>query len=161
MERDASTPTMSVDTPSSRKDWCRMLFDSFTGSRLAYLETPEGGTRSSSHRAAELPTRGHTVAAERRANPSTGGDPHPEPRRFSEHPRSIHAAKGSSGSSVVAAHGAGGRRPCGTTTTVFDLRRARAPELARDVRDREPDPARDAGIRAVLFSRGPNPFPCA
>jgi hypothetical protein len=26
------------------------LFDSFTGSRLAYLETPEGGTRSSSHR---------------------------------------------------------------------------------------------------------------
>src|SRR5439155_26595789 len=89
MERVASTPAMSEDTPSSRKDWCCMLFDSFTGSRLAYLETPEGGTRSSSHRAAELPTRGHTVAAERRANPSTGGDPHPEPRRFSEDPRSI------------------------------------------------------------------------
>jgi hypothetical protein len=29
------------------------LFDSFMGSRLAYLETPEGGTRSSSHRATE------------------------------------------------------------------------------------------------------------
>jgi hypothetical protein len=32
------------------------VFDSLMGSRLAYLETPEGGTRSSSHRAAELPT---------------------------------------------------------------------------------------------------------
>src|SRR2546421_12025814 len=118
-----------------------MLFDSFTSSRLAYLETPEGGTRSSSHRAAELPTRALTVAAGRRANPSGGGDPHRLPRRFSEHPRSIHAAKGSSGSSVVAAHGAGGRRPCGTTTTVSDLRRARAPGLARYVRDCGPDSA--------------------
>src|SRR3954470_14626492 len=40
---------MGVDTPSSRKVCCVKLFDSFTGSRLAYLETPEGGTRSSSH----------------------------------------------------------------------------------------------------------------
>src|SRR6266566_1303729 len=32
------------------------------GSRLAYLETPEGGTRSSSHRAAGLPARALTVA---------------------------------------------------------------------------------------------------
>jgi hypothetical protein len=39
-----------------------MLFDSFTGSRLADLETPEGGTRSASHRAAELPTPARTVA---------------------------------------------------------------------------------------------------
>src|SRR5678815_1370890 len=49
MERDASTETMSEDTPSSRKEWCCMLFDSFAGSRLADLETPEGGTRSESH----------------------------------------------------------------------------------------------------------------
>jgi hypothetical protein len=32
------------------------LFDSFKGSRLADLETPEGGTRSSSHRTARLPS---------------------------------------------------------------------------------------------------------
>src|SRR3954453_23530340 len=38
----------------------RLLF----GSRLACLETPEGGTRSSSHRAAELPTRLCRVATE-------------------------------------------------------------------------------------------------
>ena len=40
------------------EDCCDMVFDSFTGSRLAYLETPEGGTRSSSHRPARLPTVG-------------------------------------------------------------------------------------------------------
>jgi hypothetical protein len=40
-----------------------MLFDSFTGSRLADLETPEGGTRSSSHRSTQLPNRALTVAA--------------------------------------------------------------------------------------------------
>src|SRR5207248_4390081 len=34
-----------------------------TGSRFADLETPEGGTRSSSHRAAGLPARPLTVAA--------------------------------------------------------------------------------------------------
>jgi hypothetical protein len=39
------------------------LFDSFAGSRLADLETPEGGTRSASHRATGLPSRALTVAA--------------------------------------------------------------------------------------------------
>ena len=49
------------DTPSSRKDcWTcvRLLY----GFETCNLETPEGGTRSESHRAARLPTRGHTVA---------------------------------------------------------------------------------------------------
>jgi hypothetical protein len=50
IERAESASTIGVDTPSSRKVCCVKLFDSFTGSRLAYLETPEGGTRSSSHR---------------------------------------------------------------------------------------------------------------
>src|SRR5712691_2665228 len=50
MERAASASTIGGDTLSSRNDCCISLFDSFTGSRLAYLETPEGGTRSSSHR---------------------------------------------------------------------------------------------------------------
>src|SRR5947208_6533172 len=63
MERAASVSTTAVDTPSSRNDsWDICLFDSFMGSRLACPETPEGGTRSSSHRAAELPTRVCTVA---------------------------------------------------------------------------------------------------
>jgi hypothetical protein len=39
-----------------------VVFNFLSGSRLAFLETPEGGTRSSSHRAAELPTRSHKVA---------------------------------------------------------------------------------------------------
>src|SRR6184192_866139 len=63
MERAASASITGADTPSSRNDWWDMwLFDSFMGSRLACPETPEGGTRSSSHRAAELPTRVCTVA---------------------------------------------------------------------------------------------------
>src|SRR5215210_5274055 len=69
MERAASVSTTGADTPSSRKDWCNMLFDSFTGSRLAYLETPEGGTRSSSHWAAGSPTHGQRVAVDAPAAP--------------------------------------------------------------------------------------------
>src|SRR5205823_8076500 len=50
-----------------------------TGSRLADLETPEGGTRSSSHRAAGLPARvvkvavvhRHPSQSDERARPST------------------------------------------------------------------------------------------
>jgi transcription elongation factor GreA len=53
------------DTPSSRKVCCMKLFDSSTGSRLAYLETPEGGTRSSSHRGGRMPSRVNTVAVAR------------------------------------------------------------------------------------------------
>jgi hypothetical protein len=41
-----------------------MEFNFLSGSRLACLDTPEGGTRSSSHRAAELPSRGCTVAVD-------------------------------------------------------------------------------------------------
>ena len=49
----------SYQWPDARERYSRyrvfMVFDSFTGSRLADLETPEGGTRSESHGTARLP----------------------------------------------------------------------------------------------------------
>src|SRR5439155_17823848 len=48
-------------TPSSRDDCCISCSTPSMGSRLAYLETPEGGTRSSSHRVA-IATRWIKVA---------------------------------------------------------------------------------------------------
>jgi hypothetical protein len=63
MERDASTETMSEDTPSSRKDWCCMLFDSFAGSRLADPTHPKEEREANLTAPAELQTRGRTVAA--------------------------------------------------------------------------------------------------
>src|SRR5205807_5056409 len=62
MERAASASTTGRDTPSSRKDCCDIYVRLLTDSRFADLETPEGGTRSASHRATGLPSRTLTVA---------------------------------------------------------------------------------------------------
>src|SRR5205823_14252878 len=74
---EAGAATTGADTPSSRKDWFDMKFDSFSGSRLACLETPEGGTRSSSHRGGPLPSRAHTVAGDRYAGAMPSEKPEP------------------------------------------------------------------------------------
>src|SRR5262249_56977034 len=76
-ERGARAPGAVGDTARRRNDWCDIRFDSFTGSRLADLETPEGGTRSSSHRTAELPSVARTVA--------TGRYPPAMPNEKTEH----------------------------------------------------------------------------
>src|SRR5512132_1435669 len=62
IDRRARAALIGSATPRSAKDFGG-TFDSFScGSRFACLETAEEGTRSSSHRAAGLPSVANTVA---------------------------------------------------------------------------------------------------
>ena len=75
MDRIAASAATTGATRRARGRMVGHVVRLLTGSRLADLETPEGGTRSSSHRTAGLPIRAHTVAAIPWAMPKDKSEP--------------------------------------------------------------------------------------